>query len=74
MHNRLAKEFARIEAKYPNGLTEKEIFKLLEKFKYIVPQGSPMSGIGNNFQTISISNCFTEDTKVFTFNKGICFI
>jgi uncharacterized protein YktA (UPF0223 family) len=70
MHNRLAEEFARIEAKYPNALKKEEIFKLLDRFKYIVPQGSPMSGIGNNFQKVSISNCFTEDTKVFTFNKG----
>ena len=58
MHRRLAKEFSRIEANYPNALTENEIFEVLDKFKYIVPQGSPMSGIGNNLQTTSISNCF----------------
>ena len=58
MHNRLAKEFARIEKRYPNPLSEKKIFGLLDKFKYIVPQGSPMSGIGNDHQTVSISNCF----------------
>lgn len=58
MHRRLAKEFARIEAKYPNPLTEEEIFGYLDQFKYIIPQGSPMAGIGNPFQVMSISNCF----------------
>lgn len=58
MHKRLAKELARIENKYPKPLTEEEIFKLLDKFKYIVPQGGPMSGIGNDFQLSSLSNCF----------------
>jgi ribonucleoside-diphosphate reductase alpha chain len=58
MHRRLAREFARIEAKYPNPLTEDEIFGYLDKFKYIIPQGSPMAGIGNPFQKMSISNCF----------------
>ena len=58
MHKRLAKEFARIEAKYPEPLSEKEIFGYLDKFKYIIPQGSPMAGIGNPFQVMSISNCF----------------
>lgn len=58
MHKRLAREFARIEAKYPNGLTEQEIFDVLKDFKYIIPQGSPMAGIGNDFQYVSISNCF----------------
>ncbi len=58
MHQRIAKELARIEAKYPNGLNENEIFGLLDHFKYIVPQGSPMTGIGNNFQVASLSNCF----------------
>lgn len=58
MHRRLASEFARIESKYPNSLTEDEIFLLLDKFEYIIPGGSPMAGIGNNFQVISISNCF----------------
>lgn len=58
MHRRLAKEFARIEAKYPNPLDEETIFNLIDRFKYIVPQGSPMSAIGNPFQTQSISNCF----------------
>lgn len=58
MHKRLAKEFARIEKKYDNPLSEEEIYNLLKDFKYIIPQGSPMSGIGNDLQTISISNCF----------------
>ncbi|MDR1848219.1 MAG: adenosylcobalamin-dependent ribonucleoside-diphosphate reductase [Bacteroidales bacterium] len=58
MHRRLAREFARIEANYKNPLTEEEIFELFKNFKYIIPQGSPMSGIGNNFQIVSLSNCF----------------
>ena len=58
MHRRLAREFARIESKYPNGMDEETIYQLLKDFKYIVPQGSPMSGIGNNFQVVSLSNCF----------------
>ncbi|MBU6168231.1 MAG: adenosylcobalamin-dependent ribonucleoside-diphosphate reductase [Bacteroidetes bacterium] len=58
MHRRIAKELARIESKYPNPLSEGEIYELLADFKYIVPQGSPMAGIGNNFQVSSLSNCF----------------
>lgn len=58
MHRRLAREFARIEAKYPNPMSEDEIYGLLKDFRYLVPQGSPMSGIGNPFQTVSLSNCF----------------
>ncbi len=58
MHRRLAAEYARIEKKYPNPLSEEEIYHLLKDFRYIVPQGSPMSGIGNNFQVVSLSNCF----------------
>lgn len=58
MHIRLASEFARIEQKYPNPLKKEEIFELFKDFKYIIPAGSPMSGIGNNYQTISLSNCF----------------
>lgn len=61
MHSRLAKEFARIEAKYPNGMSEYEIYELLKGFKYIVGQGSLMSGIGNDFQIQSLSNCFVID-------------
>lgn len=58
MHWRIANEIARIEKKYPNPLSAQEIYDLLKDFKYIVPQGSPMSGIGNNFQIASLSNCF----------------
>lgn len=58
MHIRIAKEITRIENKYPNPLGEKEIYQLLKDFKYIVPQGSPMTGIGNRFQIASLSNCF----------------
>lgn len=58
MHRRLAKEFARIEANYPNPMSEEEIYILLKDFKYVIPQGGPMTGIGNNHQVASLSNCF----------------
>lgn len=58
MHHRIAREISRIEKKYPNPLSEEEVFNLIKDFKYIVPQGSPMSGIGNNYQVGSLSNCF----------------
>lgn len=58
MHHRIAREVARVEKKYPNPLTEDELFELFRNFKYIVPQGSPMTGIGNDFQVASLSNCF----------------
>ncbi len=58
MHRRLARELARIEARYPEGMPEDEIFELLRGFKYVVPQGSPMAGIGNDMQVGSLSNCF----------------
>ena len=58
MHWRIANELARVEKKYPNPLSAEDLFKLLDKFKYIVPQGSPMTGIGNNYQVASLSNCF----------------
>ena len=58
MHHRLASEFARIEQNYPNPMSEETIYQLLKDFKYIIPQGSPMSGIGNTFQVVSLSNCF----------------
>ena len=58
MHRRLAKEFARIEAKYANPMSEDEIFELLKDFKYVIPQGGPMAGIGNDHQIASLSNCF----------------
>ena len=58
MHWRIANEVARIEAKYPNALSPQELFDLMDHFKYIIPQGSPMTGIGNDFQVASLSNCF----------------
>lgn len=58
MHRRIASEIARIEAKYPNPMSEDEIFDLIKHFKYIIPQGSPMTGIGNPYQIASLSNCF----------------
>ena len=58
MHHRIASEIARIEKKYPNPMSEEKIFDLIKNFRYIVPQGSPMAGIGNNFQVGSLSNCF----------------
>ncbi|GHT78494.1 ribonucleoside-diphosphate reductase, adenosylcobalamin-dependent [Bacteroidia bacterium] len=58
MHRRLASEIARAEKKYPHSLSEEELFELFDHFKYIVPQGSPMTGIGNNYQVASLSNCF----------------
>ena len=58
MHNRIAAEIARIENKYPNPMSKEEVFDLMKNFRYIVPQGSPMSGIGNNYQVGSLSNCF----------------
>lgn len=58
MHWRIANEIARVEAKYQNPMSAQEIFDLLDHFKYIVPQGSPMTGIGNDFQVASLSNCF----------------
>lgn len=58
MHHRLAREIARVEGKYANPMSEAEIYDLIKKFRYIVPQGSPMSGIGNDYQVGSLSNCF----------------
>ncbi|NMB49726.1 MAG: ribonucleoside-diphosphate reductase, adenosylcobalamin-dependent, partial [Bacteroidales bacterium] len=58
MHRRLAREIARVEKKYPNPLTENELFDLFDHFRYIIPQGSPMTGIGNDYQIASLSNCF----------------
>ena len=58
MHRRMAREFARIEKKYPNSMSEEEIFNLFKNYKDIIPQGSPMSGIGNPNQVQSLSNCF----------------
>jgi ribonucleoside-diphosphate reductase alpha chain len=58
MHRRLAAEIARVEARYPDPLSEEEVYELLREFKYVVPQGSPMAGIGNHHQVSSLSNCF----------------
>ena len=58
MHHRIAREIARIENKYPNPMSEEEVYGLLKEFKYIVPQGNPMAGIGNDLQVGSLSNCF----------------
>lgn len=58
MHHRLASEIARVEKKYPNPLSEQELFDLFDHFRYIVPQGSPMTGIGNDYQIALLSNCF----------------
>lgn len=58
MHWRLAKEIARIEERYENPLSKEELFELFDRFRYIIPQGSPMTGIGNNYQISSLSNCF----------------
>jgi ribonucleoside-diphosphate reductase alpha chain len=58
MHRRLAKKFAEVEAGYPNPMNEEEIFDLLSDFKYVIPQGGPMTGIGNDHQIASLSNCF----------------
>ena len=63
MHNRIAKELARIEANYPNSLSEAQIFELLDHFRYVIPQGGPMTGIGNNMQVASLSNCFVIGHK-----------
>jgi ribonucleoside-diphosphate reductase alpha chain len=58
MHWRIAREIARIEQKYPNPMTAREVYELIRDFRYIIPQGSPMAGIGNNMQISSLSNCF----------------
>ena len=58
MHWRIANEIARVEQKYPNPLSAEQIFELLDHFRYIVPAGSPMTGIGNSHQVASLSNCF----------------
>ena len=62
MHKRLAKEYTRIEENYPNSMSEEEIYHLLKDFKYVIPQGSPMSGIGNSYQIQSLSNCFVIES------------
>lgn len=62
MHRRLAREFARIEKKYPDPMSEQQIYELLKDFKYIIPQGSPMTAIGNPFHIMSLSNCYVVDS------------
>ena len=62
MHRRMSREFSRIEKKYPNPMSEEDIYCLLKDFKYVVPQGSPMSGIGNPYQIQSLSNCFVIES------------
>lgn len=70
MHKRIAKEFARIEKeKFEKPMTEDEIYRLIKDFKYIIPQGSPMFGIGNNNQTISLSNCFLLDPPLDSYSS-----
>ena len=63
MHHRIAGELARIESNYPNPLSESQIFELLDHFRYVIPQGGPMTGIGNNMQVASLSNCFVIGHK-----------
>ncbi len=63
MHNRIASELARIESNYPNPLSKEQIFELLDHFRYVIPQGGPMTGIGNNLQVASLSNCFVIGHK-----------
>lgn len=63
MHRRIAAELARIEKKYPSPLSEEQVYDLIKDFRYIIPQGSPMTGIGNPFQIASLSNCFVIGNK-----------
>ena len=63
MHERIAAEIERIERKYPNPMSREEVFGLLDHFRYVIPQGGPMTGIGNNFQVASLSNCFVIGLK-----------
>lgn len=58
MHWRIANEIARVEAKYSNPMSAQEVYNLLDHFKYVIPSGSPMTGIGNDYQIASLSNCF----------------
>lgn len=57
-HRRIAREIERIEKRYPNPMSESEVYDLLKDFRYLIPQGGPMTGIGNNLQIASLSNCF----------------
>ena len=71
MHRRIARELARIESKYPNPLTEERIYETIKNFKRIIPQGSPMSGIGNDYQVVSLSNCIDGESLVYTKEVGL---
>jgi ribonucleoside-diphosphate reductase alpha chain len=70
MHDRIAREFARIDRKYPNPKLESEYFESIKNFKYIIPGGSPMAGIGDNMRAVSISNCFVIGNKKGTDSYG----
>ncbi|MDR3326792.1 MAG: adenosylcobalamin-dependent ribonucleoside-diphosphate reductase [Prevotellaceae bacterium] len=70
MHWRLAREIERIEKKYPNPLSNEELFALFDRFKYIVPQGGPMTGVGNDFQVSSLSNCFVIGIEEYADSYG----
>ena len=70
MHERIASEFARIEKKFKNSMSYEEIYEAIKNFKYIIPQGSPMAGIGNNHQIVSISNCFVIGNDVDSDSYG----
>jgi ribonucleoside-diphosphate reductase alpha chain len=70
MHKRLASELSRVEKQYSNPLSFDDLYELIKDFKYIVPQGSPMTGIGNNFQISSLSNCFVIGHKGFSDSYG----
>lgn len=63
MHWRIANEIARVESNYPNPMDSAEVYALLKDFKYVIPQGGPMTGIGNNLQVASLSNCFVIGHK-----------
>ena len=70
MHWRLASELARIESKYPNPLSKEKIFETLDGFNRIIPQGGPMTGVGNDMQIVSLSNCFVVGDKGKTDSYG----
>lgn len=69
MHKRLAKEFARVESKYPKSMSEDDIYSLFKDFKYVVPQGSPMAGIGNPYYLMSLSNCFLAEMPLDSYGS-----
>ena len=70
MHHRIASEIARVDSRYPNAMSEEFIFNLIKDFKYIIPQGSPMTGIGNPYQIASLSNCFVIGNSVDSDSYG----